>query len=358
MHSYVSAEGRHEVCTLCAGRAEQAGWLPADQEGAEQALRAEAERKPGFFGRMFTRTERDELPERDELDALGEDDTVEAPPPAAEATRARGEIHELETERYDVEAEWRGEDDEPSPWPSRRLLRGFFGVPRRRDDGPAGSPRGRTAGPGPTDAAPRGRSGGDSAPDGGRGQAADLSMSDLPPNGHYGDMPHGHAAHLPSPDEVPEPDHSPAPEAPAPDPHAHPAPLPDPAGRGMRPRRLQPDLSPATRFERAIARFNTSDAGRTAAGLTRTLGAPSVSVGDLAGEEDVVRVTVAWELTWYQWGVDLSDELRPVFELEKGYEVSEIDAAARQWNASAHDGRIVMVAPPRREAENGRPVHR
>jgi hypothetical protein len=126
----------------------------------------------------------------------------------------------------------------------------------------------------------------------------------------------------------------------------------------MRPRRLQPDLSPANRFERAIARFNGSDAGRTAAGLTRTLGAPSVSVGDHAGAEDVVRVTVAWELTWYQWGVDLSDELRPVFELEKGFEVSEIDAAARQWNASAHDGRIVMVAPKRREAENGRPVHR
>jgi hypothetical protein len=47
-----------------------------------------------------------------------------------------------------------------------------------------------------------------------------------------------------------------------------------------------------------------------------------------------------------------------VFELDKGFEVSEIDAAARQWNASAHDGRIVMVAPQRREAANGRPVHR
>ncbi len=72
----------------------------------------------------------------------------------------------------------------------------------------------------------------------------------------------------------------------------------------------------------------------------------------------MVRVTVAWELTWYQWGVDLGDELRPVYELKKGFEVSEIDAAARQWNASAHDGRIVMVAPDRREAADGRPVHR
>jgi hypothetical protein len=126
----------------------------------------------------------------------------------------------------------------------------------------------------------------------------------------------------------------------------------------MRPRRLQPDLSPTSRFERAISRFNASEAGRTVAGLTRTLGAPSASVGDLAGTADVVRVTVAWELTWYQWGVDLGDELRPVYELNKGYEVDEIDAAARQWNASAHDGRIVMVAPRRREAVDGKPVHR
>jgi hypothetical protein len=128
----------------------------------------------------------------------------------------------------------------------------------------------------------------------------------------------------------------------------------------MRPRRLQPDagLSPTSRFEGAIARFNSSDAGRTVTGLTRTLGAPSVSVGDLAGAADEVRVTVAWELTWYQWGVDLGDELRPVYELTKGFEVEEIDAAARQWNASAHDGRIVLVAPRRREAANGKPVHR
>ena len=129
----------------------------------------------------------------------------------------------------------------------------------------------------------------------------------------------------------------------------------------MRPRRIQPDLSPKTRFERAIVRFNAGDAGRTVAGLTRTLGAPSVSVGDLAGTEDEVRVTVAWELTWYQWGVDLGDELRPVYELAKGFEVGEIDSAARQWNASAHDGRVVMVAPRRRagrERPPGPPLSR
>jgi hypothetical protein len=245
VHPFVSIEGRHEVCELCAGMTAELGWLPADQDGAEEKLRAEHERKPGLFARMFARSPREEKEES-------------APEPAAN--------HELDTERYDVEAEWVVEAPAPPP--------------------PAAK--------------------------------------------------------------------SPAPPPPA----AKPKPLPDPAGRGARPRRLQPDLSPTSRFERAISRFNASEAGRTVAGLTRTLGAPSVSVGDSAGAEDEVRVTVAWELTWYQWGVDLGDELRPVYELSKGYEVEEIDAAARQWNASAHDGRIVMVAPRRREAVDGKPVHR
>jgi hypothetical protein len=270
VHSFVSIEGRHEVCELCAGTTAELGWLPAEQDGAEEELRAGQERKPGFFARMFARPKG--APEEDYFAEAGfaEPEEVGAmPPPPRDATPVAN--HELDTERYDVEAEWPDEVAESEPMPA------------------------------PT---------------------------------------------------------APAPAAPEPAADAADAPRPDPAGRGMRPRRLQPDLSPTSRFERAISRFNTSEAGRTVAGLTRTLGAPSVSVGDSAGADDEIRVTVAWELTWYQWGVDLGDELRPVYELNKGFEVGEIDAAARQWNASAHDGRIVMVAPRRREAADGRPVHR
>jgi hypothetical protein len=289
-HSFVSAEGRHEVCELCAARTAELGWLPADQEGAEEELRAATGRRPGLLARLFARSGRPaEVESADDAPAPGPggfDDEglydepraieeMQPPPPGATPLAT----HELDTERFDVEAEWEAE---------------------------------------------------------------------RPTNGR--------AADLPAPDEVPEPEVSPPPAAPAPTADASPAPLPDPAGRGMRPRRLQPDLSPTSRFERAISRFNASEAGRTVAGLTRTLGAPSVSVGDLAGAADEVRVTVAWELTWYQWGVDLGDELRPVYELQRGFEIDEIDAAARQWNASAHDGRVVMVAPRAREAVDGRPV--
>jgi len=99
-----------------------------------------------------------------------------------------------------------------------------------------------------------------------------------------------------------------------------------------------------TPFERAVARFNSSDAGRAVVGLTRTLGVPRASVGASAGAPDEVRITVAWELSWYQWSVDIADELSPVAELGKGGEVEQLDAAARQWNARVEkDGRLRLA---------------
>ncbi|MBS1892793.1 MAG: hypothetical protein JST59_15965 [Actinobacteria bacterium] len=84
VHSYVSREGRHEVCSLCAERAADFGWLPADQEGAEEVLRAESERKPGFFSRFFARAEPDEVDE----------DRVEEAPPTPDPAPRRA-VHEL-----------------------------------------------------------------------------------------------------------------------------------------------------------------------------------------------------------------------------------------------------------------------
>lgn len=96
-----------------------------------------------------------------------------------------------------------------------------------------------------------------------------------------------------------------------------------------------------TAFERAVTRFNASEAGQIVTGLTRTLGVPRASVGAAAGTGDEVRVTVAWELSWYQWGVAVGDEPRPVAEIGKGGEISQLDAAARQWNATVgSDGRL------------------
>jgi len=144
-------------------------------------------------------------------------------------------------------------------------------------------------------------------------------------------------------------DHHPAPQARP----ARPSLGRDPAARGARTERGGVERSALGRFERAAARFNASEAGHTVRGLVKTLGDPWVSVGAAAGALDEVRVTVAWDLSWYQWGVDLGDEARPVYELSKGREISELDAASRQWNASAIEGgRIVIVAPGRRLAQD------
>ena len=125
------------------------------------------------------------------------------------------------------------------------------------------------------------------------------------------------------------------------------SPSPDPAAPSRHPRPAPLGEDAPTPFQRAVARFNSSEAGRTVAGLTRTLGMPWVSVGASAGAPAEVRITVAWELSWYQWGVDIDDELRAVVELDKGSEIDQLDAAARQWNASlGEDGRLRLAGEP------------
>jgi hypothetical protein len=123
----------------------------------------------------------------------------------------------------------------------------------------------------------------------------------------------------------------------------------DPAAPGANVGRMveaEPVETPASRVERAIVRFNASEAARTVAGLMRTLGIPCASIGAAAGSPGEMRVTVAWELCWYQWGVDLSDELRPVFQLDRGVELEQLDGSARQWNAKVGEGgRLALGAP-------------
>jgi hypothetical protein len=117
------------------------------------------------------------------------------------------------------------------------------------------------------------------------------------------------------------------------------------ANVGRRPE-PEPGESPRGRLDRAVERFNASEAARTVAGLTRTLGEPRVSVGAAAGSPSEVRVTVAWELCWYQWGVDLGDELRAVFQLGRGEEVEQLDGSAREWNAHAGEGGRLALGVP------------
>ena len=136
--------------------------------------------------------------------------------------------------------------------------------------------------------------------------------------------------------------------------------LVDPAapGANLRRRAAPPVAQAATsRLEQAVARFNASRSLRVVVGLTRTLGRPWVSVGAAAGSPSEIRITVAWELCWYQWGVDVDDERRGVFTIGKGGELDQLDGPARQWNAElGPDGKLVVGRPAKSRAPLGEPV--
>jgi len=93
----------------------------------------------------------------------------------------------------------------------------------------------------------------------------------------------------------------------------------------------------------AVYAFNNSDHRRTVAGLTRTLGSPRATalVRQGNGDGDVVRLTIAWELTWYQWEVAASAAGYEVRESGKGETIDQLGTADRSWNLmAAADGTL------------------
>ena len=85
-------------------------------------------------------------------------------------------------------------------------------------------------------------------------------------------------------------------------------------------------------MERALDVFNGSEHVRTVGGVARSLGPPAVAVRPLAERPSVVAITVMWELSWYRFEVDLSDEGSGVRREGQGTELGELDAggAGRQ----------------------------
>ena len=77
------------------------------------------------------------------------------------------------------------------------------------------------------------------------------------------------------------------------------------------------------KMERALDVFNASDHVRTVGGVARSLGPPAVSVRPLADRPSVVAITVMWELSWYRFEVDLSDEGSGVRREGQGAELSD-----------------------------------
>jgi hypothetical protein len=87
----------------------------------------------------------------------------------------------------------------------------------------------------------------------------------------------------------------------------------------------------------AVERFNRSEHPRTVAGVARSLGAPVVVVRP-AEDGPLMTVVVSWELCWYRYEVDLSDDMAAVRCVGQGYELSEIPGEDRaEPNAAADE---------------------
>ncbi len=91
----------------------------------------------------------------------------------------------------------------------------------------------------------------------------------------------------------------------------------------------------------AVSLFNGSEHPRTVAGIGRSLGIPDVAVYPADANGSIVKVVVAWELCWYRYEVDLSDEVPTVRVAAQGYELSELSEIELRNNAVADDrGRL------------------
>jgi hypothetical protein len=91
------------------------------------------------------------------------------------------------------------------------------------------------------------------------------------------------------------------------------------------------------KMERALDVFNASDHVRTVGGVARSLGPPAVSVRPLPDRPSVVAIAVMWELSWYRFEVDLSDEGSGVRREGQGAELSDLSDDEQHVNAAADE---------------------
>ena len=98
------------------------------------------------------------------------------------------------------------------------------------------------------------------------------------------------------------------------------------------------------KMERAIDVFNVSQHPRTVAGVARSLGPPEVCVRTSESEPSVVAISVMWELSWYRYEVDLSDEAGGARRVAQGAELDELDARDRAVNAAVDERGHIALA--------------
>lgn len=118
----------------------------------------------------------------------------------------------------------------------------------------------------------------------------------------------------------------------------------EPAPVGARARDLgepqQVHAVPVSRDQKiasAVELFNGCEHRRTLAGIARSLGLPTVAVLPSEDHSSVVEVVISWELCWYRYEVDLSEDEPHVRVGAQGYELDELAESERSANAAADE---------------------
>lgn len=83
----------------------------------------------------------------------------------------------------------------------------------------------------------------------------------------------------------------------------------------------------------AIECFNQSEHLRTVSGVARSLGSPDVSVRPVEGRPSLVNVVVSWELCWYRYAIDLSEDVPSVRVDAQGYQLDELTPLEQEPNS-------------------------
>ena len=78
--------------------------------------------------------------------------------------------------------------------------------------------------------------------------------------------------------------------------------------------------------------FNASEYRRTIGGIAKSLGEPRARIVPLSGVKPELVVTVAWDISWYQYRVT-PESAQPVRLAERGHELGELDGGYQRWNA-------------------------
>jgi cytochrome P450 len=92
--------------------------------------------------------------------------------------------------------------------------------------------------------------------------------------------------------------------------------------------------------------FNESAFRRTIAGIAKSLGEPKASIVQLSGTSNEVVLSVAWDISWYQYRIT-PESAQPVRLAERGHDPRELEGMFTGWNSHlTPDGRIVPDISP------------